>query len=60
MKMLTIITTLFMPISFLAGFFGMDFSKPGEGMDFWTNGPVFYVVLAVTVLFPVVLIIYIT
>jgi magnesium transporter len=28
MKVLTIITTLFMPLSFLAGFFGMDFLQP--------------------------------
>ncbi|MBG0785314.1 MAG: magnesium/cobalt transporter CorA [Anaerolineaceae bacterium] len=59
MKTLTIITTLFMPISFLAGFFGMNFFKPGEGMDVWTSGPLFYVVLIVMVLFPVAMILYI-
>ena len=59
MKTLTIITTLFMPISFLAGFFGMNFFKPGEGMDFWTSGPVYFVVLVVMVVFPVAMILYI-
>ena len=28
MKTLTVITTMFMPISFLAGFFGMNFFQP--------------------------------
>jgi len=28
MKVLTVVTTLFMPISFLAGFFGMNFFVP--------------------------------
>ena len=59
MKTLTIITTLFMPISFLAGFFGMNFFKSGEGMDFWTSGPVLTVVLVVMVVFPVAMILYI-
>ena len=59
MKTLTIITTLFMPISFLAGFFGMNFFRPGEGVDIWTSGGVFYVVLAIMVLFPVGMIVFI-
>lgn len=59
MKTLTIITTLFMPISFLAGFFGMNFFKPGEGMDLWTGGIVFYVVLVIMILFPVSMVIFI-
>jgi Mg2+ and Co2+ transporter CorA len=37
----------------------MNFFKPGEGMDVWTSGPLFYVVLIVMVLFPVAMILYI-
>ena len=37
MKTLTVITTLFMPISFVAGFFGMNFFQPVA--DRWPPGP---------------------
>ncbi len=38
MKVLTMITTLFMPISFVAGFFGMNFFQPVEaGLAPWTG-----------------------
>ncbi len=38
MKVLTMITTLFMPISFVAGFFGMNFFQPvAKGLMPWTN-----------------------
>ena len=37
MKTLTIITTLFMPISFLASFFGMNFFAPVEPFHLWTS-----------------------
>jgi magnesium transporter len=59
MKTLTIITTLFMPISFLAGFFGMNFFKPGAGFESWTSQPVFWIVLLASVLFPAFMLIYI-
>lgn len=58
MKTLTIITTVFMPISFLAGFFGMNFFAPVEDMAVWTSTPVFWVVLAASLLFPIGMIIY--
>jgi magnesium transporter len=42
MKTLTIITTLFMPISFLTGFFGMNFFQPiSNNLIPWTNNPAF-------------------
>lgn len=59
MKTLTVITTLFMPISFLAGFFGMNFFKPVIGLPGWTSQPAFIIVLAATIAFPFSMLIYI-
>lgn len=52
MKTLTVITTLFMPISFIAGFFGMNFFGPVEDFSAWTGLPAFWVVMAIIVLLP--------
>ncbi len=52
MKTLTIITTMFMPISFLVGFFGMNFFQPVASLEDWTRQPSFYLTLAVIVLTP--------
>lgn len=53
MKTLTVITTLFMPISFVAGFFGMNFFQPSVPLDVWTSLPIFLLTLAVCLLIPV-------
>jgi len=54
MKTLTLITTLFMPISFVAGFFGMNFFQPvAEKLIPWTGNPAFFLMLVVTVATPV-------
>jgi magnesium transporter len=53
MKTLTIITTLFMPLTFVTGFFGMNFFEPLGLMKEWTTNPVFYVVLAINILLPI-------
>lgn len=53
MKTLTLITTLFMPISFVAGFFGMNFFQPSaENLIPWTANNVFILMLLVTTLTP--------
>jgi magnesium transporter len=55
MKTLTIITTLFMPLSFIVGFFGMNFFQATRPLFTWTSTPVFGLTLAVTVLLPVIM-----
>lgn len=44
MKRLTIVATLFMPISFIAGVFGMNF-KVFRNIDAWDNGLPFFLAL---------------
>lgn len=55
MKTLTLITTIFMPISFLVGFFGMNYF--GAPLDFsaWTSLPSFSVTLLILILTPLAL-----
>jgi magnesium transporter len=52
MKTLTIITTLFMPITFVTGFFGMNYFQPVTDLTAWTDRPAFFVILAILVLLP--------
>jgi magnesium transporter len=53
MKTLTIITTLFMPISFLTGFFGMNFFEPAANFSPWTGQPAFLLVMGIFVVLPI-------
>jgi magnesium transporter len=53
MKTLTIITTMFMPISFITGFFGMNFFEASGGLTNWTNNLVFDLVMAVFIVLPI-------
>ncbi|MGA9192036.1 MAG: magnesium/cobalt transporter CorA [Anaerolineales bacterium] len=58
MKTLTIITTLFMPLSFLVGFFGMNFFQPAGPSPMWTGQPALVLALAVMVLSPLAMYLY--
>lgn len=52
MKTLTLITTLFMPISFIVGFFGMNFFQPVTPLDIWTGSKAFVLTLFIMLLTP--------
>lgn len=45
-KVLTVITTFFMPLSFITSFFGMNFFLPRSPVQTWMEPPVFWGVLA--------------
>jgi len=53
MKTLTIITTLFMPITFITGFFGMNFFEPVANLVGWTGLQAFRITLVILILVPV-------
>jgi magnesium transporter len=53
MKTLTIITTLFMPITFITGFFGMNFFEPVANLVGWTSVQAFRVTMGILLLLPV-------
>lgn len=53
MKTLTIITTLFMPITFVTGFFGMNFFEPVANFMGWTGQQTFSITLGIMLIVPI-------
>lgn len=59
MRTLTVITTLFMPLSFITGFFGMNFFAPvAPNLQPWTTVAVFLCTLAVMIATPIAMVIW--
>lgn len=52
-KTLTLISTLFMPLSYVAGFLGMNFFQAAAPLDIWTGETAFLLTLVILVLTPV-------
>ena len=53
MKTLTVITTIFMPLTFVTGFFGMNFFEPLGNLRTWTQDLAFYITMAIMILLPI-------
>lgn len=52
MKTLTIITVLFMPLTFITGYFGMNFFEPLGNLKEWTTNTAFFITFVIILLTP--------
>ncbi len=52
MKVLTIVSTLILPLTFISGFFGMNFFQPVLALDAWTGRTAFIGVITLMTLLP--------
>jgi magnesium transporter len=55
MRTLTVITTLFMPLTFIVGFFGMNFFAPVVNLRPWTDSMAFMFSLAIMAATPILM-----
>jgi magnesium transporter len=55
MRTLTVITTLFMPLTFIVGFFGMNFFAPVVNLRPWTDAAAFAFSLVVMIATPLLM-----